>query len=97
MGVCGEMSFVFVCGEMFFVLFSHRLKYKMRIFRYYQTCQSRNIESISFGGNTESISFVLGRSKESISFDQILGLRGGCEACGGDVGGWEGSHVMCQY
>jgi hypothetical protein len=40
---------------------------------------------------------------ESISFSHILGLRVSCEACGGNVGGWEGSHgacgesVMCQY
>jgi hypothetical protein len=32
-----------------------------------------------------------------------LVLREGCEACGGNVGGWESSHgacgysVMCQY
>ena len=40
---------------------------------------------------------------KSISFSQILGSFVGCEGCGGNVGGWEGSHgtcgesVMCQY
>ena len=85
--LCGGVwrdVFCFCVWRDVFCFFSHRFKYKMRIFRYYQTCQSRNMESISFGGNMESI-----------SFDQILGLRGSCEACGGDVGGWEGSHVVC--
>ena len=36
---------------------------------------------------------------ESISFSQILGSHGSCDTCGGNMGGWEGSHgesVMCR-
>jgi len=32
----------------------------------------------------------------SISFSQIWGLRGSCEACGGNVGGWELSELYLK-